>query len=103
MKGKELIMSVKVLRDFIVVSKDAEKEGISAGGIIRVSLSAEKNVTGTVVAVGSGRITMNGTVVPLEVNPGDRVVFNKNAATEVQDGNDTVFVIREDQVVCVLN
>jgi chaperonin GroES len=96
-------MSVKVLRDFVVVSKDAEKESLSPGGLIHVIVSSEKNVTGTVLSVGSGRITMNGTIVPLEVQVGDKVVFNKNVATEVRDGNETVFVLREDQVVCVLS
>lgn len=96
-------MSVKVLRDFVVVSKDAEKESLSPGGIIHVVVSSEKNVTGVGLSVGSGRITMNGTIVPLEVQAGDRVVFNKNTATEVKDGHNTVFVLREDQVVCVLS
>lgn len=94
-------MSVHPIRDFIVVSKESTQDDVSRGGIVLVKQET-KNVTGSVLKVGSGRVSLNGTVVPLEVNEGDKVVFNKNMATEVQDGHDTVYVIREDQVIAVL-
>ena len=94
-------MSVHPIRDFIVVSKDSTQEEVSKGGILMVSQEA-KTVTGTVLAVGSGRVSMSGAVIPLEVSRGDKVVFNKNVATEVKDGHDTVYVFREDQVIAVL-
>lgn len=93
-------MSVHPIRDFIVVTKDAGPEK-SPGGLF-IAHTEEKNITGTVIAVGSGRVTMNGSVVPLDVNVGDKVVFNKNLATEVKDGGESVLVLREDQVLCIL-
>jgi chaperonin GroES len=94
-------MSVHPIRDYVVVSKDSEQEEKRPSGIVLVATET-KNVTGIVLAVGSGRVSMNGTVVPLEVVKGDKVVFNKNMATEVKDGHNVVFVLREDQVICVL-
>lgn len=93
-------MTVKVLRDSIVVTKDPVAEK-SAGGLF-VAHAETKVVTGTVVAVGSGRITMAGAVVPLEVVVGDRVVFNKSMATEVTDNEVVFFVLREDAITCIL-
>jgi len=94
-------MSVHPIRDFIVVSKESAQDEVSKGGIVVVRQEV-KNTTGTVLKVGSGRVSMNGTVVPLEVHEGDKVAFNKNMATEVQDGHDTVYVLREDQVIAIL-
>lgn len=94
-------MSVHPIRDYVVVSKDSEQEEKRPSGIVLVATET-KNVTGTVLAVGSGRVSMNGTVVPLEVVKGDKVVFNKSMATEVKDGHSAVFVLREDQVICIL-
>lgn len=93
-------MAVIPIRDFIVVSKDAGPEKTPSG--LYIAHTEEKNVTGTVLSVGSGRVSMNGTVVPLEVKTGDRVMFNKNMATEVKEGDNAVFVLREDQVICVV-
>lgn len=93
-------MSVHPIRDYIVVSKESGPEKTASG--IFIAHTEEKNVTGKVLAVGSGRVSMNGTTVPLEVIVGDRVVFNKNLATEVKDNGETVLVLREDQIVCVL-
>ena len=88
-------MKVHPIRDQVVVTKHKDSEKVSPGGIITVSL-VPKNVEGTVVAVGSGRVTMSGTIVPLEVKVGDKVLFNPSQANEVQVGDDTVLVLRED-------
>lgn len=93
-------MSVHPIRDFVVVSKDAGPEKTPSG--LFIAHAEEKNVTGRVIAVGSGRVTMNGSVVPLDVSVGDKVVFNKNLATEVKDGGETVLLLREDQIICIL-
>lgn len=88
------------LRDFIVVEKDdAPKQ--SAGGIIIASTVEEKIVTGTAVAVGSGLISGNGQIVPLEVEVGDKVIFNKTLSVEVKDGDKTFLILREEHVLCV--
>lgn len=96
-------MNAKPLRDFILVSKDKEPEKTPGGLIYRPESVEEKIVTGVVLAAGSGRVSMDGTVVPLEVKLNDKVVFNKNMATEFKVDGETVYLLREDQVMCVLS
>ena len=93
-------MSVYPIRDFIVVAK--EEAAQTTASCLFIAHAEEKNIRGLVLAVGSGRVTMNGTVVPLDVHQGDKIVFNKNNAIEVKDGDQTVLVLREDNVICVL-
>jgi chaperonin GroES len=93
-------MNIVPIRDFIAVSKDDGPKTTASG--LYIAHTEEKNITGFVIAVGSGRVAMNGTVVPLEVVVGDKVVFNKNLAAEVKNGETTVLVLREDQIICVL-
>jgi chaperonin GroES len=93
-------MAVVPIRDFIVVSKDETAKTTASG--LYIAHTEERNVTGTVLSVGSGRVTMSGSVVPLEVLKGDKVLFNKNNAVEVKEGESTVLLLREDQVICVL-
>lgn len=92
-------MNVHPVRDQVVVSKEKESEKVSPGGIIHVSVAPSRNVEGTVVAVGSGRVTMSGAVVPLEVVVGDKVLFNPSQATEVSVDGNTFLVLREDAVI----
>jgi chaperonin GroES len=99
--GEITIMNVHPLRDFIVVSKDASTETRSPGGLVLVKV-VENVVTGSVLAVGSGKVSSNGTSVPLEVAVGDKVVFNSNVATELKSDDGAVFLLREDNVLAVL-
>lgn len=92
-------MNIFPVRDQVVVSKEKEGEKVSPGGIITVSVAPSRNVEGTVVAVGSGRVTMSGVVVPLEVAVGDKVFFNPSQATEVSVDGNTFLVLREDAVI----
>ncbi len=92
-------MNVHPVRDQVVVTKEKETEKVSPGGIVLTTITQSRNVEGTVVAVGSGRVTMSGTVVPLEVVAGDRVLFNPSQATEVQVDGSTYLVLREDAVI----
>ncbi len=93
-------MSIHPIRDFVVVKKNSGPEK-TPGGLF-VAHVEEKNVTGEVVAVGSGRVTMNGQVIPLDITVGDKILFNKNMATEVKDGDEAFLVLREDQVICII-
>jgi chaperonin GroES len=93
-------MTVQPIRDFIVVRREDAAQTTSGG--LYIAHAEEKNVKGTVLAVGSGRVTMSGGVVPLDVQTGDKVLFNKNSAVEVKDGNETLLVLREDNIICVL-
>jgi chaperonin GroES len=95
-------MTIQPLRDFILVEKPAETEKRSAGGIIVPGTSEAKVLTARVLAVGSGKVALDGTVVPLEVKVGDSVVFNKNFATEINAGSETVLLLREEQIFAVV-
>lgn len=95
-------MRVKPLRDFIVVAKPVEEEKTESGLIYKPATADSKIVKSTVLGVGSGRLTSDGKVVPLEVQAGDVVVFNKNYATELTEAGQTVLLLREEQVLAVL-
>ena len=96
-------MTIQPLRDFILVEKPAEKEETIAGGLLyRPATSEQKVVSALVLAVGSGKIVADGSVVPLEVKAGDQVIFNKNFATEISSGGTTVLLLREDQLYAVV-
>jgi chaperonin GroES len=98
--AKEFIMNVHPIRDQIVVKAHVAKQ--KEGLIIRPDSFEEKYATGTVLAVGSGRVTMSGAIVPLDIVAGDVVRFNKSVATEIELDQDNVYVLREDAVTCVL-
>lgn len=88
------------IRDQIHVTLITAKK--QEGLIIRPETVEEKMVTGKVVGVGSGRVTMNGGIVPLDIFVGDEVRFNKNMATEINHDGQTIFVLREDNATFVL-
>lgn len=94
-------MSLKPLRDFIVVSvpKAAEEK---VGLIIKPLTVDEKIVTGKVLAVGSGYLTDSGAVVPLEVSVGDSILFNKQMSVEVKHNGETAYLMREEHVLSVV-
>lgn len=95
-------MSLKPLRDFLVVSVVKKEEKLASGLFIPTTVD-EKIVTGTVLSVGSGYLTDSGTIVPLEVHAGDTVVFNKQMSVEVKHGGETVLLLREEHVLSVVN
>ena len=95
-------MSIQPLRDFILVTKTVDEERVPGSMLFRPATAETKIVKGTVLAVGTGRVCSDGTIVPLEVKVGDTVVFNKNFATEVSEGSESALVLREDQLLCVI-
>jgi chaperonin GroES len=95
-------MDIHPIRDQIVVTKGKEEEKVSPGGLFMPTVGTSKNVEGTVVTVGSGRVTMSGNIVPLEIKAGDKVLFNPSMANEVQVDGRTFFVMREDAVNALL-
>ena len=94
-------MKVKPLNDRVLVLRTGEEEKTS-GGIIIPDTAKEKPLEGVVVAVGRGKVLDDGTVRPLDVKSGDRVLFVKYSGTEVQlDGDDHV-TLREDDIIGVI-
>ena len=89
------------LHDRVVVKRiDAEEK--TKGGIIIPDSAKEKPVEGEVVAVGNGKVLEDGKVRPLDVKPGDRILFGKYAGTEVKIAGVEHLIIREDEVLGVI-
>lgn len=94
-------MSLRPLHDRVIV-KRVEEETKSAGGIVLPGNAAEKPSRGTVLAVGRGKILENGDVRPLDVKVGDHVLFGKYSGSEVKVDGDDVLVMREDEIMAVI-
>ncbi len=92
---------LRPLHDRILV-KRVESETTSKGGIIIPENAKEKPLEGEIVAVGSGRVLEDGTVRPLQVKAGDRVLFAKYAETEVKVGGENFLLLREDDLLGVI-
>ncbi len=94
-------MNLRPLHDRVVV-KRMEEERTTPGGIVIPDSAAEKPIRGEVVAVGNGKRLDNGEVRALDVKVGDKVLFGKFSGTEVKVGEDDVLVMREDDVMAVI-
>ncbi|HMV39937.1 co-chaperone GroES [Plasticicumulans sp.] len=94
-------MSLRPLHDRVIV-KRVEEETKSAGGIVLPGNAAEKPSRGTVLAIGRGKILENGDVRPLDVKVGDHVLFGKYSGSEVKIDGDEVLVMREDEIMAVI-
>jgi chaperonin GroES len=79
-----------------------EEETTSAGGIVIPDNAAEKPSRGEILAAGNGKITDSGEVRPLAVKVGDKVLFGKYAGTEVKVEGEELLVMREDDIVAVI-
>lgn len=93
--------AIRPLHDRLVV-KRSEEEQTTPGGILIPDAAKEKPVKGEVIAVGKGKPLDNGQVRPLEVNVGDKVLFGKYAGNEVKIDSVDYLVLREDDVIAVL-
>ena len=93
-------MKIRPLQDRILVKRIAEEE-ISKGGIIIPDSAKEKPSEGKVVAAGKGKVREDGTVQPLDLKKGDKILFSKYAGTEVNIDGEEHLIIREDDVLGV--
>jgi len=94
-------MALRPLHDRLLVKRLEEKEQVY-GGIIIPDTAKEKPQEANVLAVGPGRVTDDGKLQPIEVKVGDTVVFGKYSGTEVKIDGDELLIIREDDVLGVL-
>jgi chaperonin GroES len=99
--GGKVTMNLRPLHDRILVERIEEKEQIK-GGIIIPDSAKEKPQEGKVVAVGNGKRLENGTTVPLDVKAGDRILFGKYAGSEIKVENSEYLILREDEVLAVI-
>ncbi|MFA5171849.1 MAG: co-chaperone GroES [Sulfuriferula sp.] len=94
-------MKIRPLHDRIIV-KRMEEERKTASGIVIPDSATEKPDQGEVLAVGNGKINENGTVRPLDVKVGDRVLFGKYAGQSVKIDGDEVLVMREEDIMGIM-
>lgn len=94
-------MSLRPLHDRIIVERLAEDEKTS-GGIIIPDSAKEKPQRGKVIAVGKGKVSEDGKVRALDVKAGDTVLFGKYSGTEVKIDNKDRLIMREDDILAVV-
>lgn len=94
-------MKVRPLADRILVKREEPKETVR-GGIIIPDSAKEKPQEGKVVAVGPGKLDENGKRIALEVKKGDRILMGKYAGTEVKIDGEEHIIMREDDVLAVI-
>lgn len=94
-------MNIRPLHDRVLV-KRMEEERMSAGGIVIPDSAKEKPIQGEVLAVGKGKLLENGDIRPLDVRVGDRILFGKYSGTEVKLEGQELLVMREDDIMGVI-
>lgn len=94
-------MNLKPLHDRILVKRTEEEEK-TKGGIIIPDTAKEKPAEGKIVAVGNGKTADDGKLIPLEVKVGDLILFGKYSGTEVKVEGEEYLIMREDDVLCVI-
>jgi chaperonin GroES len=94
-------MKLRPLQDRILVQR-VEEENKTKGGIIIPDTAKEKPAEGKVVAVGSGKVSEDGNRVPLEIKVDDRILFGKYSGTEVKIEGEEYLIMREDDVLGVI-
>jgi chaperonin GroES len=95
-------MKLRLLQDRILVQRVAE-ETTTKGGIIIPDTAKEKPAEGKVVAVGNGKVGDDGKRIALEIKEGDRILFGKYAGTEVKIEGEEYLIMREDDVLGVID
>lgn len=94
-------MKVKPLHDRILVQR-VEEEKTTKGGIIIPDTAKEKPAEGKVIAVGEGKIGEDGKRIPLEVKAGDRILFGKYSGTEIKISGEEYLILREDDILGII-
>jgi chaperonin GroES len=101
-QGKEEVsMQITPLGDRILV-KPLEAEEKTKGGIILPDTAKEKPQEGRVVAVGKGKVLEDGKVQPLEVKPGDKILYGQYSGTEIKLEDDEHLIIKEEDVLAII-
>jgi len=94
-------MKVRPLHDRVIVRR-MEEERTSAGGIVIPDSATEKPAQGEVIAVGNGKVSDSGQVIPMEVKVGNKVLFGKYSGNEVKVEGEELLVMREEDIMAVI-
>ena len=92
---------IQPLADRVIV-KPAPAEETTKGGIILPDTVKEKPIEGTVVAVGAGRVTEEGENVPMNVKPGDKILYGKYSGTEIKIEGEEYLIMRESDIYGII-
>jgi chaperonin GroES len=93
---------IRPLADRLIVKRVDDQEQKSAGGIIIPDTAKEKPQEGKVVAVGRGKLSEEGKVIPLDVKAGDRILFGKYSGSEIKIDGEEHLILREEDVLGVV-
>ena len=94
-------MTIRPLHDRVLIKRIEAQETVK-GGIIIPDTAKEKSQEGEVISIGTGKTLENGSIVPLEVKEGDRILFGKYSGTEIKLQDQDYLILREDEIVGVL-
>ena len=93
-------MTLRPLHDHVLIKRIEEHETVK-GGIIIPDTAKEKSQEGEVIGVGTGKMLENGSITPLEVKQGDRILFGKYSGTEIKLENQDYLILREDEIIAI--
>ena len=96
-----MAVNLTPLHDRVIVRRIEEKETVK-GGIIIPDTAKEKPQEGEVIAVGPGKVTDDGKLQPMSVKVGDKILFGKYSGSEVKLGNEELLIMREDDILGIL-
>ena len=94
-------MKIRPLHDRILVKREEEKE-VKKGGIIIPDTAKEKPQEGKVIAVGGGTVNEDGKKIPLDVKAGDKILFGKYSGSEVKLDDEEYLILREEDVLAII-
>ncbi len=94
-------MKLKPLHDRVLVKRLEEKQ-VKKGGIIIPDTAKEKPQEGEIIAVGPGKVTDDGKLQPMNVKVGDKILFGKYSGSEVKLGDEELLIMREDDILGIL-
>jgi len=94
-------VTIRPLHDRVLIKRIEAQETLK-GGIIIPDTAKEKSQEGEVISIGTGKTLENGSIVPLEVKEGDRILFGKYSGTDIRLQDQDYLILREDEIVGVL-
>jgi chaperonin GroES len=94
-------MKIRPLQDRVIVKRVAEEEK-TKGGIIIPDTAKEKPQEGKVIAVGKGKVSEDGKLIPMEVKVGDRILFGKYSGSEIKLNGEEHLIMREEDILGVI-
>lgn len=94
-------MNLSPLHDRVII-KPSQPEEVTKGGIIIPDTAKEKPMQGEVIAVGPGKMTEDGKLIPLTVKVGDKVLYGKYSGTEVEINGEQFLIMREADILAII-